>query len=51
MQWRNTQWGYLREVLTAKVYDVALETPLELAEKLRCVALRGRYTSLHACLA
>lgn len=34
MQWRNTQWGYLREVLTAKVYDVALETPLELAEKL-----------------
>jgi hypothetical protein len=35
MQWRNTAGGYLREVLTAKVYDVAVETPLEVAEKLR----------------
>lgn len=35
MQWRHTAGGYLREVLTAKVYDVAVETPLEAAEKLR----------------
>ena len=27
--------GYLREVLTAKVYDVAVETPLQRADKLR----------------
>lgn len=29
MQWRSAPGGYLREVLTAKVYDVAVETPLE----------------------
>ena len=34
MQWRNEPGGYLREILTAKVYDVAVETPLEKAEKL-----------------
>jgi threonine dehydratase len=37
MQWRNAPGGYLREVLTAKVYDVAVETPLDKAEKLRWV--------------
>lgn len=37
MQWRTSAGGYLREVLTAKVYDVAVETPLEKAEKLRWV--------------
>ena len=37
MQWRNAPGGYLREVLTAKVYDVAIETPLDVAEKLRWV--------------
>lgn len=35
MQWRSAPGGYLREVLTAKVYDVAVETPLEEAAKLR----------------
>jgi threonine dehydratase len=34
MSWRLQPGGYLREVLTAKVYDVAAETPLERAEKL-----------------
>ncbi|BDA45868.1 Threonine dehydratase [Coccomyxa sp. Obi] len=34
MQWRNQQGGYLREILTARVYDVAVETPLELASGL-----------------
>jgi threonine dehydratase len=34
MPWRLQPGGYLREVLTAKVYDVAAETPLERAEKL-----------------
>ena len=24
MQWRNQQGGYLREILTARVYDVAV---------------------------
>ena len=37
MQWRNAPGGYLREVLTAKVYDVAVETPLHKAEQLRWV--------------
>ena len=27
-------WGYLQRILTARVYDVAVETPLERAEKL-----------------
>lgn len=35
MQWRSSPGGYLREVLTAKVYDVAVETPLQAAQKLR----------------
>jgi threonine dehydratase len=34
MAWRLQPGGYLREILTAKVYDVAAETPLERAEKL-----------------
>ena len=36
--------GYLREVLTAKVYDVAVTTPLQRAEKLRwgCLLLLVR---------
>ncbi|GAB4821594.1 hypothetical protein N2152v2_008640 [Parachlorella kessleri] len=34
MQWRNEPGGYLREILTAKVYDVAVETPMQKAEKL-----------------
>ena len=33
--------GYLREVLTAKVYDVAVTTPLQRAEKLRWVLQLG----------
>lgn len=32
--WRWTQEGYLREILTARVYDVAVQSPLEKAEKL-----------------
>eukprot|EP00882_Tetradesmus_deserticola_P009548 GHRQ01010082.1.p1 GENE.GHRQ01010082.1~~GHRQ01010082.1.p1 ORF type:complete len:591 (+),score=253.76 GHRQ01010082.1:116-1888(+) len=32
--WRFTQDGYLREILTARVYDVAVQTPLERADKL-----------------
>ena len=35
MAWREQAGGYLREVLTAKVYDVAVETPLQRADKLR----------------
>lgn len=35
MQWRTAPGGYLREVLTAKVYDVAVETPLERMDLLR----------------
>lgn len=35
MQWRSAPGGYLREVLTAKVYDVAVETPLERMDILR----------------
>jgi hypothetical protein len=42
MQWRNAPGGYLREVLTAKVYDVAVETPLDKAEKLRWVLAGSR---------
>ncbi|KAK9829226.1 hypothetical protein WJX72_004603 [[Myrmecia] bisecta] len=34
MQWRHTPGGYLREILTARVYDVAIESPLEKAERL-----------------
>ena len=41
MAWRHAPGGYLREVLTASVYDVAVETPLERAEQLRCVAVAG----------
>ncbi|KAG2425919.1 hypothetical protein HXX76_013293 [Chlamydomonas incerta] len=32
--WRNQQDGYLRAILTARVYDVAIQTPLEEARKL-----------------
>ncbi|MEW5298896.1 MAG: hypothetical protein WDW36_001969 [Sanguina aurantia] len=32
--WRYSPDGYLREVLTARVYDVAIQTPLETARKL-----------------
>lgn len=32
--WRLQSGGYLREILTARVYDVACETPLEKAENL-----------------
>eukprot|EP00798_Chlamydomonas_sp_ICE-L_P019886 gene19886-26590_t len=32
--WRFKSDGYLREVLTARVYDVAIQTPLEEAKKL-----------------
>jgi threonine dehydratase len=34
MAWRLQPGGYLREILTAKVYDVAVETPLQHAEAL-----------------
>lgn len=34
MPWRLQPGGYLREVLTAKVYDVACETPMQHAEAL-----------------
>lgn len=34
MAWRLQPGGYLREILTAKVYDVAVETPLQRAETL-----------------
>eukprot|EP00884_Botryococcus_braunii_P017652 jgi/Botrbrau1/4570/Bobra.60_2s0056.1 len=34
MQWRKTEGGYLRQILTARVYDVAVETPLEKAQLL-----------------
>lgn len=33
-QWRHQANGYLREILTSRVYDVARETPLEKAETL-----------------
>ncbi|KAG2434973.1 hypothetical protein HYH02_011972 [Chlamydomonas schloesseri] len=32
--WRHQQDGYLREILTARVYDVAIQSPLEEARKL-----------------
>jgi threonine dehydratase len=32
--WRLEQGGYLREILTSKVYDVAVETPMEHAKGL-----------------
>ncbi|PNW86098.1 hypothetical protein CHLRE_02g073200v5 [Chlamydomonas reinhardtii] len=32
--WRNQQDGYLRAILTARVYDVAIQSPLEEARKL-----------------
>ncbi|KAF8072663.1 TD1 [Scenedesmus sp. PABB004] len=32
--WRLSVDGYLREILTARVYDVAVQSPLERAEKL-----------------
>lgn len=32
--WRFESGGYLRQILTAKVYDVAVETPLDLAPRL-----------------
>eukprot|EP00879_Flechtneria_rotunda_P017966 GHRR01018830.1.p1 GENE.GHRR01018830.1~~GHRR01018830.1.p1 ORF type:complete len:425 (+),score=126.20 GHRR01018830.1:51-1277(+) len=32
--WRFTLDGYLREILTARVYDVAVQSPLEKADKL-----------------
>ena len=34
MQWRNDEGGYLREILMSRVYDVAIETPLEPAARL-----------------
>eukprot|EP00891_Asterochloris_glomerata_P009871 jgi/Astpho2/9871/Aster-08331 len=34
MQWRNQPGGYLKEILTARVYDVAVQTPLEEAVRL-----------------
>ncbi|KAG1655823.1 hypothetical protein FOA52_008386 [Chlamydomonas sp. UWO 241] len=33
-QWRFDSDGYLRAVLTARVYDVAIQTPLEVAKKM-----------------
>jgi len=32
-QWRFTPSGYLRKILTARVYDVAIETPLQAAPR------------------
>ena len=34
MQWRTEEGGYLREILMSRVYDVAIETPLEPAARL-----------------
>jgi threonine dehydratase len=34
MPWRLETGGYLREILTARVYDVAVETPLQVATSL-----------------
>ena len=34
MQWRFEDGGYLREILMSRVYDVAIETPLEPAARL-----------------
>lgn len=34
MAWRNEEGGYLREILMARVYDVAIESPLEEATRL-----------------
>ena len=34
MQWRFEEGGYLREILMSRVYDVAIETPLEPAARL-----------------
>ena len=34
--WRMDPNGYVREILTSKVYDVAIETPMERAETLSC---------------
>lgn len=34
MSWRNEEGGYLREILMARVYDVAIESPLEEATRL-----------------
>lgn len=41
MDWRNQPGGYLREILTARVYDVAVESPLTEARALS-EALGGR---------
>ncbi|KAK9839245.1 hypothetical protein WJX81_003914 [Elliptochloris bilobata] len=32
--WRLEPGGYLRSILNARVYDIAIETPLEVAKKL-----------------
>ena len=42
MSWRNSEGGYLRNILMARVYDVAVETPLEEA-----VRLSEQVTSAH----
>jgi hypothetical protein len=34
LAWRREQGGYLRQILTAKVYQVAKETPLQYCESL-----------------
>ena len=34
MPWRHEEGGYLREILMSRVYDVAIETPLEPAARL-----------------
>eukprot|EP00873_Tetraselmis_striata_P045441 jgi/Tetstr1/465705/TSEL_000894.t1 len=33
-QWRFEKGGYMKSILTARVYDIAIQTPLEKAEKL-----------------
>ena len=34
MPWRTEEGGYLREILMARVYDVAIESPLDEATRL-----------------
>ena len=40
-QWRNQPGGYLREILTAKVYNIAVRHERQLVERLRRSYLWG----------
>lgn len=48
MLWRDQPGGYLKEILTARVYDVAVRCPAQLAILLPCTPVVA-CDSLYSC--